>query len=120
MSEPVGQDAIAAVASPFKALIAAWSLIVVVLSVAGYSYRWNYYYNFGLQSLVFGASLQSLPVYAIEIVRNPAALVHLIAVALTYLLPFQLLLLTLKAARNANGTRIRCGVRFIARVFALD
>ena len=36
------------VPTPFKALLAGWSLIVVVLSVAGYSFRWNYYYNFGL------------------------------------------------------------------------
>src|SRR5215831_10946089 len=116
MSEPVGEQAITAVSAPFKALIAAWSLMFVVLSVAGYSYRWNYYYNFGLQSLVFGAPLDSLPVYAIEIVRNPAAIVHLIALGLIYLLPFQLLLMALQTARGAQTKHIRPPVQFVTRV----
>lgn len=59
------------VPAPFEALLSGWSLIVIVISVAGYSFRWNYYYNFGLQSLVLSAPLESLPVYAIEIVRIP-------------------------------------------------
>ena len=59
------------VPAPFKALFLGWSLIVIVISVSGYSFRWNYYYNFGLQGLVLSAPLESLPVYAIEIARNP-------------------------------------------------
>ena len=48
------------VPAPFKALLSGWVLIVVVLSVAGYSFRWNYYYNFGLQSLVLSADRKSV------------------------------------------------------------
>jgi hypothetical protein len=120
MSEQLEEQAITAVSPPFKALIAAWSLIFVVLSVAGYSFRWNYYYNFGLQSLVFGAPLDSLPVYAIEIVRNPAAIAHLIVLALIYLLPFQLLLIALQAMRKTRRKHLRSGGEFIVRVLGLD
>ena len=107
-------------AAPFRALIAGWTLIVVILSVAGYSYRWNYYYNFGLQSLVLAAPLGSLPVYAIEIVRNPASLAELLGVALLYLLPFHAMLLALGRARGARSARLRKTVRFIMRTLALD
>jgi len=39
-------------AQPFSALIKASSLIVAVLYLAGFSFRWGYYYNFGVQHLV--------------------------------------------------------------------
>ena len=109
-----------AMAPPFKALIAGWSLIVVVLSVAGYSFRWNYYYNFGVESLVFSASLQSLPLYAIEMLRNLAFLWDLVRFTLLYLLPFQAAMLLLKLARDARNARIRQSAQLVTRVLALD
>ncbi len=81
--------------SPFKALLAAWSLVVVVLGAAGFSDRWNYYYNFGLQNLVFQVPLASLPVHAIEIVRNPENLVDLLKWVFFLLVPFEILRIAL-------------------------
>jgi hypothetical protein len=108
-----------AVTSSFKALVAGWSLIVVILSVAGYSYRWNYYYNFGLQSLVLNAPLESLPVYAIEIVRNPAFVTDVFKQFIFYLLPFHLFLLGLKVTRQKNNRLQPIAVTVIS-LFALD
>ena len=82
MTSPLAEDH-----SPFKALLAAWSLVVVVLAVAGFSSRWNYYYNFGLQSLVFQVLVTSLPVYAIEIVRDPENLADLLRLAILCCFP---------------------------------
>jgi hypothetical protein len=88
--------------TPFKALLAAWSLIVVVLAVAGFSSRWNYYYNFGLQNLVLQTPLTTLPIYAIEIVRNPQNIVSLLYYTLEFLLPFEILLVTIRWARRSR------------------
>src|SRR3974377_1550872 len=106
--------------APFKALLAGWSLIVVVLSVAGYSFRWNYYYNFGLQSLVLSAPLESLPVYAIEIARNRTFLFDLLRLGLIYLLPYQLALLALRKARDVRNARVRTTTRALVQTLALD
>ena len=38
----------AAPPAPFTSLLAAGSLVFAVLLVAGFSYRWTSYYNFGL------------------------------------------------------------------------
>jgi len=108
------------VPAPFKALLSGWSLIVVVLSVAGYSFRWNYYYNFGLQSLVLSAPLESLPVYAIEIARNPRFFIDLFQLGLMYLLPYQFTLLALRRACDVQNERIRTTTRFIVHTLALD
>jgi hypothetical protein len=108
------------VPTPFKALLAGWSLIVVVLSVAGYSFRWNYYYNFGLQSLVLSAPLESLPVYAIEIARNRTFLIDLLGLALIYLLPYQLALLALRRACDVQNARVRTTTRALVHTLALD
>jgi hypothetical protein len=105
---------------PFKALLAGWSLVIAVLSVAGYSFRWTYYYNFGLPSLVLTAPLASLPVYAIEIIRNPDNLAHLVKLIVLYLLPLNLALLALKRARNFQHTTLRAGARFVIRLLALE
>ena len=120
MTEPIPLDDASRLTAPFRALITAWSLVVVVLSVAGYSYRWNYYYNFGLQSLVFSTPLQSLPMYAIELVRNPAALLRLIVLAVIYLLPFHLIMLSLRTARAASWPGVQRAARYFMRALALD
>ena len=48
MGAPLKTDAIVSKAQPFGALIAPSTLVVAVLYLAGFSYRWSYYYNFGL------------------------------------------------------------------------
>ena len=58
-------------AQPFSALIKASSLIVAVLYLAGFSYRWGYYYNFGVQHLVFNLSFQSILTASMEMIRLP-------------------------------------------------
>lgn len=108
------------VPAPFKALLSGWSLIVIVISVAGYSFRWNYYYNFGLQSLVLSAPLESLPVYAIEIARNSRFFVDLLQLGLVYLLPYQLFLLALRSACDVQNERIRTTARFFVHSLGLN
>jgi hypothetical protein len=58
-------------AQPFKALIAASSLIVALLYLAGFAYRWSYYYNFGAQHLVFNLSLQAILTTSMEMIKQP-------------------------------------------------
>jgi len=57
--------------NPFGALIGVSSLIAAFLYVAGFTFRWSYFYNFGVQHLVFKLSLQSFLITAIELVRLP-------------------------------------------------
>ena len=108
------------VPAPFKALLAGWSLVVVVISVAGYSFRWNYYDNFGLQSLVLSAPLESLPVYAIEIARNPIFLVDLLQLGLIYLFPYHLALLVMRRACDVRNARVRKTTRTFMHALGLD
>ena len=58
-------------AQPFGALIAASSLMVAVLYLAGFSFRWAYYYNFGVQHLVFNLSFQSILTASMEMIKLP-------------------------------------------------
>jgi hypothetical protein len=105
---------------PFKALIAGWSLAVAVLSVAGFSLRWNYYYNFGLHSLVLEAPLARLPVYAIEILRSRESIIDLLRLAVIWLLPFHLVLLAITQARLSSYMGLRAAAALGARVLGLD
>lgn len=59
-------------AAPFGTLLSALSLVVAVLFVAGFSYRWAYYYNFGLNHLLFDFSVQSVVISSIELLRRPS------------------------------------------------
>jgi hypothetical protein len=58
-------------AQPFSALIKASSLLVAVLYLAGFSFRWGYYYNFGVQHLVFNLGFQSILTASMEMIRLP-------------------------------------------------
>jgi hypothetical protein len=93
---------------------------VIVISVSGYSFRWNYYYNFGLQGLVLSAPLESLPVFAIEIARNPRFFIDLLQLSLVYLLPYKLALLVLRRACDVQHERIRTATRFFVHTLSLD
>ena len=106
--------------SPFKALLAAWSLVVVVLAVAGFSSRWNYYYNFGLQNLVLQTPLTTLPIYAIEIIRNPENIVSLLYLIIQLLLPFQILLVTMRWVARSRWRSVSSAGAFVTQLLALN
>lgn len=46
-------------------------MVLAVLLVAGFSYRWTYYYNFGLKDLAMQAPVQSIAIGALELIRTP-------------------------------------------------
>jgi hypothetical protein len=58
--------------APFATLLAASSMVVAVLLVAGFSYRWAYYYNFGLKDLAIQVPVQAIAISALELIRTPA------------------------------------------------
>jgi hypothetical protein len=58
--------------APFATLLATGSLVLAVLLVAGFSYRWAYYYNFGLKDLAIQAPVQSIAISALELIRTPS------------------------------------------------
>jgi hypothetical protein len=64
--------------NPFSSLIAVSSLIAATLYVAGFAYRWSYYYNFGIQSIVLDFNVQSFLITAIELVREPKNLLRVL------------------------------------------
>jgi hypothetical protein len=65
--------------NPFGSLIAVSSLIAATLYVAGFAYRWSYYYNFGIQSIVLDFNVQSFLITAIELVREPKNLLRVLS-----------------------------------------
>jgi hypothetical protein len=57
--------------APFGTL-AGWTTIVgAILFLAGFAYKWSYYYNFGVQHLVFRQTVQQILVASIELIRLP-------------------------------------------------
>lgn len=79
---PLDSDAVQGNAQPFSSLIAASSLVAALLYVAGFAFRWNYYFNFGVQHLVYNLSFQSTLTASMEMIKKPLNLV-LTAVTLT-------------------------------------
>jgi hypothetical protein len=57
--------------APFASLLAAPSLVLALLLVAGFSYRWTYYYNFGLRELALQGPVSSVAINALELIRTP-------------------------------------------------
>ncbi len=58
-------------AQPFKALLASSSLIVALLYLAGFAFRWSYYYNFGVPHLAFNLNLQAILTVSMEMIKRP-------------------------------------------------
>src|SRR5215831_11408945 len=73
------------IAKPFSALISISSLLIGILYVAGFAYRWSYYYNFGVQHVVFTLSVQSFLVTSFELIRTPS---NVLAFFVFVILPF--------------------------------
>jgi hypothetical protein len=105
--------------TPFKALLAASSLFAVVLGIAGFSLRWNYYYNFGLQDIVIEAPLSSLAVSSIEIIRSPENVATLLLMIVEFLLPLQLILIALRRLARADSPRVRRSVEAVMQFTGL-
>jgi hypothetical protein len=105
---------------PFKALIAASSFFVLVLSVAGFSLRWNYYYNFGLQNIVIEAPLSSLAVSAVEIIRTPENIGTLLLLGLEFFVPFEILLGLLRWLSNSRHPVLKRSGEIAATFSGLD
>ena len=83
--------------APFASLLAISSLLAALFLVAGFSYRWSYYYNFGLKDLALQISLQSVAISAMELIRTPgSALTTLLIVALP-LAAFNVLVTAIRA-----------------------
>ena len=59
---------------PFGALIGASTLIAAILYVSGFAFKWSYYYNFGVQHLVFKQSIQAFLIASLELIRQPQSL----------------------------------------------
>jgi hypothetical protein len=64
---------------PFKALLAASSLISALLYLAGFAFRWSYYYNFGVPHLIFSLSLQAILTSSMEMIKQPKNLLLTVA-----------------------------------------
>jgi hypothetical protein len=113
-------DTATAGALPFKALIATSSFFVLVLAVAGFSLRWNYYYNFGLQNIVTEAPLSSLAVSAVEIIRTPENIGTLLLLVIQFMVPFQLALWFLRRLSNSRNDLSRRIGEISTGVLGLD
>ncbi len=69
---------------PFESLVKLSSLFVVLLFVAGFSFRWAYYYNFGFPSFVYSLNIEAVLINAFELIRTPS---NLLLCVLFILLP---------------------------------
>lgn len=82
---------------PFESLIAISSLLVGLLFVAGFSFRWAYYYNFGFPGFVYTLNIEAVLINAFELVRTPF---NLSLCALFILLPYCILSIGLYVLRR--------------------
>ena len=88
----------------FASLVAASSIVVALIFVAGYSFRWAYYYNFGLRDIVFDMPVQSVLIGAIELIRDPAQAARSALIVVGPVLVLVLLYrLLLRAAASRRG-----------------
>jgi hypothetical protein len=106
---------------PFGALVAASSLIAAVLYLAGFSFRWAYYYNFGVQHLVFGLSFQSILTASMEMIKLPT---NLLITSLSLIATLLLVNFLISAIRgighSSRRTRVWRAAGYIARMLSLD
>lgn len=107
--------------NPFAALIGVSSLIAAVLYVAGFSYRWAYYYNFGVQHVVFKLGVQSFLIAAMELVRTPGnLLLALLVIFFPLILLNGILGLLRYCAHSSTLPAVRSITGFFVRMLGLD
>lgn len=108
-------------AQPFSALIKASSLIVAVLYLAGFSFRWGYYYNFGVQHLVFNLSIQSILTASMEMIRLPGNLLITTISLVGALLLLNLAIFALqRAAHSDRPGALRKAVAAVAKLLGIE
>ncbi len=107
--------------NPFGALIGVSSLIVALLYLAGFSFRWSYYYNFGVQHVVFKLSFQSFLVTAIELIREPRNLLLAFLIIIGPLIVVNGVIRFIKHSASVNRHRIlsKCATALV-KLFCLD
>src|SRR5579871_1890846 len=99
MTSPKNDPKPTAPPAPFASLLAASSLVFAVLLVAGFSYRWTYYYNFGLKDLALAIPVQSVLLGALELIRTPSDALFTICVVALPLVVLNSILLVLDRFR---------------------
>jgi hypothetical protein len=108
-------------AQPFSALIAASSVIVALLYLAGFSYKWAYYYNFGVQHLIFGLSFQSIITASMEMIKLPKnLLITAMSLIATLLLVNFLISSIRKIGQSSRDTRVGRIAGYLARMLGFE
>jgi hypothetical protein len=93
--------------NPFAALIGVSSLLAALLYVAGFSYRWSYFYNFGVQHLVYKLGFQSFLITALELIRTPRNIVLVLLAIVVPVLVLNLLIAGVAKAADSNKRSLR-------------
>ena len=83
---------------PFSSLIAISSLLTAALFVAGFSYKWSYYFNFGVPQIIYELNLQSFLMAAIEMIREPQSLIYTVPLLVLAVISLELLLVVTRIA----------------------
>lgn len=108
--------------NPFGALLGVSTLIAALLYVAGFTFRWSYYYNFGVQHLVFTLNFQSFLITAMELIRRPENFfIALFALLLPLLVINGLLRMLHRAAfESTNNGWLQKTAKSLTTLLALD
>jgi hypothetical protein len=92
--------------SPFVALVGVASLVVAVLYLIGFSFRWSYYYNFGAQHIIYKLEFQTFLVAAFELLRSHTHFALLILMIASPMVALNLLLTALGTSKAQAWQRI--------------
>lgn len=94
--------------NPFGALIRISSLIAAILFVAGFAFRWSYYYNFGVPNLVFNMNPSVVLITAFELVREPVNLLYsLVFIVIPFVIVSQIIKLKIAIPFKKKNITIR-------------
>lgn len=108
-------------ANPFGALVGVSTIIVAILYLAGFSYKWAYYYNFGVQHLVLQQSFQAFLITSMELIRVPTnLLITLVCVWLPLILLNALISFVGRLEYQSPKTYKGKVVRILINAFGLD
>jgi hypothetical protein len=108
-------------AQPFKALAAALTLISAMLFIAGFAFRWSYYYNFGAQHLVYDLNVHAILTSSIEMIKQPRNLLATVLCVGGALIIVDLLITgARKIASWRDGGKVRMLLASVARLLGAD
>ncbi len=94
-------------ALPFAALLGVSSLLAALLYLGGFAYRWSYFYNFGVQHIVFRLGAQSFLIASFEVARSSAGQLHLVLWVLLPIVAFNALLAGFRRLADGEGRGAR-------------